>query len=426
MTANPAIEISGLRKVFRLYPDLVTSRIKQNVLFWNTYYREKVALDDINVRVDKGEVIGVIGPNGAGKTTLLKIIAGISYPTKGRVTVNGRVAAVLALGLGFHPRLTGLQNIDLGCMMLGMSREEARQKRDWIIDFSELGQYIDSPMTSYSTGMRARLSFAVAACQEPEILIVDEALATGDVRFVQKCIDRIHSITRSGTTALFVSHNIWSIKRLTNRCILIADGKIADDGDTAAVCDRYYEVMLKNEPLLSGPAGGPKAEFVGTGEVRLVGTSLLNAAGTSAELIGAGEPACLLLDLDAGDTPKQVVLSVGIKRMDGISTTNILGMAGGVLNERYEFAEPAFDLQQGISTVKIGFSPLLLAPGDYSVDLQIFNAKNCSGFTSDQQYYFKTRIIEFGVRRLGNPNRAIVYYQPASVEVMSGKANSAA
>ena len=421
----PAIEISNLRKVFRLYPDLVASRIKQNLLFWKTYYREKIALDDINIRINNGEVVGIIGPNGAGKTTLLKIIAGISYPTEGSVTINGRVAAVLALGLGFHPRLTGLQNIDLGCMMLGMSREEARQKRDWIVDFSELGQYIDSPITSYSTGMRARLSFAVAACQEPEILIVDEALATGDVRFVQKCIDRIHSITRSGTTALFVSHNIWSIKRLTNRCILIADGKIADDGDTSAVCDRYYEVMLKNEPLLSGPAGGLATGFVGTGEVRLIRCSLLNADGISAELINAGEPASLLLDLDAGDTSKQVVLSLGIKRMDGISTTNVLSMAGGVLNERQEFVEPAFELQQGISTVKIGFSPLLLAPGDYSVDLQIFDAKNCSGYTSDQQYYFKTRIIEFGVRRLGNPNRAIVYYQPASAEVISGKAGSA-
>jgi lipopolysaccharide transport system ATP-binding protein len=421
----PAIEISNLRKVFRLYPDLVASRIKQNVLFWNTYYREKVALDDVNVRINKGEVVGVIGPNGAGKTTLLKIIAGISYPSEGKVTVNGRVAAVLALGLGFHPRLTGLQNIDLGCMMLGMSREEARKKRDWIIDFSEVGQYVDSPMTSYSTGMRARLSFAVAACQEPEILIVDEALATGDVRFVQKCIDRIHSITRSGTTALFVSHNIWSIKRLTNRCILIADGKIADDGDTGTVCDHYYEVMLKNETLRSRPASGSTSSFVGTGEVRLVRGRFLNAAGVTAELVGAGEPASLVLDLDAGDTPKEVVLAIGIKRLDGISATNVLGMAGGALNERHEFVEPSFDLRPGRSTVKVFFSPLLLAPGDYSIDLQIFDAKNCSGFTSDQQYYFKTRIVEFGVRRLGNPNRAIVYYQPASVEVIAEQASGA-
>ncbi len=150
--------------------------------------------------------------------------------------INGRVVAVLALGLGFHPRLTGLQNIDLAGMMLGMSREEIQRKRDWIVDFSELGSYVESPITSYSTGMRARLSFAVAACQDPEILIIDEALATGDVRFVQKCIDRIHEITKSGTTALFVSHNIWSIKRLTERCILINGGKVADDGDTSRVC----------------------------------------------------------------------------------------------------------------------------------------------------------------------------------------------
>ena len=138
----PAIEINDLRKVFKLYPNLVGSRIKQVAFFWNTYYREKIALNDVNLRVDKGEIVGVIGANGAGKTTLLKIIAGISYPTSGRVKINGRVVAVLALGLGFHPRMTGLQNIDLAGMMLGMSRKEIRRKRDWIVEFSEIGQYL--------------------------------------------------------------------------------------------------------------------------------------------------------------------------------------------------------------------------------------------------------------------------------------------
>lgn len=412
--SSPAIEVTGLKKVFRLYPDLVGSRIKQNILFWNTYYREKVALDGINLRLDKGEVVGVIGPNGAGKTTLLKIIAGISRPTEGKVRVNGRVVAVLALGLGFHPRLTGLQNIDLAGMMLGMSRAEVRNKRDWIIDFAELGPYIDNPLTSYSTGMRARLSFAVAACQEPEILIIDEALATGDVGFVQKCISRIHDITRSGATALFVSHSIWSIKRLTNRCVLVNDGRIADDGETSRVADRYYEFMLKSETLEKRSAGA-EGGYVGTGEVRLRRATLRDAAGRDASIVEAGEPATILLELECLGKARDVALSLLFHRGDGITATALAGLAGGTPNERHEFVQPTVRVEPGLTTVVIEMRPLQLAPGDFSIDLHLYDPEGHSGFTSSAQYFFKTRIIEFGVRRVGNPNRMIVFYQPASV-----------
>lgn len=417
--ALPAIQIENLRKTFRLYPDLVTSRLKQGMLFWNTYYREKVALDDVNLRLEKGEVVGVIGPNGAGKTTLLKIIAGISHPTSGKVSVNGRVVAVLALGLGFHPRLTGLQNIDLAGMMLGMSREEVRRKRDWIIDFSELGSYIESPITSYSTGMRARLSFAVAACQDPEILIIDEALATGDVRFVQKCIDRIHQITKSGTTALFVSHSIWSIKRLTNRCILIHDGKVADDGETSRVVDRYYEFMLKSEVADAYSREQADSGFVGTGEVKLSRSDLRNVSGASVRILNSSEGGYFLLELEKSGPPRNVAVSVIMHRGDGIVATAIAGLAGGTLNERHEFVNPTFELKSGLTTVKFGFEHLLLAPGDYSVDLHLYDPNEYSGFTGGQQFFFKTRILEFGVRRLGNPNRSVVYYQPVSSELTS-------
>ena len=418
----PAIEIAGLRKVFRLYPDLVTSRIKQNLFFWNTYYREKIALDDINLRLEKGEVVGVIGPNGAGKSTLLKIIAGISFPTRGEVKVNGRVIAVLALGLGFHPRLTGLENISLAGMMLGMSREEVRRKRDWIIDFSELGQYVESPMTAYSTGMRARLSFAVAACQEPEILIVDEALATGDVRFVQKCINRIREITQSGTTALFVSHNIWSIKRLTSRCILVDGGRIVDDGETSRVTDRYYEVMLRSEPAATSPEGRENDGFVGTGEVQLRRVDLRNSVGKSTRVVNSAEAASLWFEFDTQSTPRKVGVRVIVHREDGLVATIVAGLAGGTLNGQHEFVHQIFDLVPGLSTIKFELSHLLLAPGDYSIDLHIFDPAEYSGLTSSQQYFFKTRIFEFGVRRLGNPNRGMVYYQPASASLTSWSA----
>ena len=415
--SDVAIDLRGLGKVFRLYPDLVRSRLKQALFFWKTYYTEKHALVGIDLTIRRGEVVGVIGPNGAGKTTLLKIIAGISFPTGGSVRVNGRVVAVLALGLGFHPRLTGLQNIELAGMMLGMSRAEIRRQRDWIIEFSELGDYIGQPLTSYSSGMRARLSFAVAACQIPEILIIDEALATGDVRFVQKCIGRIQEITRSGTTALFVSHNIWSIKRLTNRCILIDGGRVVDDGDTGRVADRYYEVMLRNEVLEPRSDVPSLEDFVGSGEVRLKRLDLRDAAGRSVRTLNSGEPATLLLELESVSAEPGVSISVTCWRNDGIVTTAMGSIAGGAIDTRMQFANPAFPLPQGTSVIRLDMAQVLMAPGDYNLDLHIFDASEHSGFTSNEQFYFKPRIVEFGVRRLGNPNRSIVYYQPASTSL---------
>ena len=414
--ASAAIEIEDLHKDFRLYPDLVRSRIKQALLPWKRYYSEKQALSGVNLKVERGEVLGVIGPNGAGKTTLLKIIAGISHPTRGRVAVSGKVIAVLALGLGFHPRLTGLENLQLAGMMLGMSRRDIQRKRDWIVDFAELGDYIGRPINSYSSGMRARLSFAVAACQDPEILIIDEALATGDVRFVQKCINRIHEITHAGATALFVSHNIWSIKKLTRRAVLLDGGRIVDDGDTGRVSDRYYEVMLRNEVFDSGGRVDASG-FVGSGEVRALRAELRDATGQPAALVSSGEAASLILDLEAQRDLSKVAASLIFWRNDGITATAVGSVAGGALDERMQFREITVDVRAGRSTLEVRFAPLLLGPGDYSVELHLFDATGHSGFTSTQQYYFKPRLLEFGVRRLGNPNRSIVYYQPAAVEL---------
>lgn len=409
-----AIEVKNVSKVFRIYPDLVRSRIKQYTLFGKKYYQEKIALENINFNVKKGDVVGIIGPNGAGKTTILKIIAGISLPTSGQVVCSNRVVAVLALGLGFHPRLTGLENLQLAGMMLGMSKKEILTKKDWIIDFSELGEYIDRPLTSYSTGMRARLSFAVAACQNPDILIIDEALATGDIRFVQKCIERIHEIVQSGTTALFVSHNIWSIKKLTQRCILIDDGKIVDDGDTASVTDHYYEVMLKNEVLEKTTTEYDLSSFVGTGAVKLKSIKLLNKNGESHDIVNSGEPAKIVLKVESDQDSPNVGFSLQCWRSDG-TPAFVTNMAGGGMDHNYNFCRQSYNLKKGGSTIIVEFPALLLAPGDFYLNLTIFDDKKHSGYTSNEQFYFKTHIMEFGVRKHKNPNRSMVYYQPAHI-----------
>jgi ABC-type polysaccharide/polyol phosphate transport system ATPase subunit len=413
---RPAIVISNLTKSFRLYPDPIKSRIFQAIFFWKIFYKKKIALSKINLTIKRGEIVGILGPNGAGKTTLLKIIANISRPTSGEVITNGRIVCVLALGLGFHPRLTGLENIRLAGMMLGISKKDIESKIDWIINFAEIGDYINYPLTSYSTGMRARLSFAIAACQNPEILIIDEALATGDMYFVQKCISRIQEITASGTTALFVSHNIWSIKRLTNRCILVENGQITADGETTRVADAYYEAILKNEVTRGVSSIADLNSFVGTGEAVVINIATINCENISSQNLTSGKFAKITLEIFASKYLQSVGISIQIMRSDGVFITAISALSGGTLNSEFDFIEPSFTLGKGASKFEFCFKPLLLAPGDYSIDIHLMNMDEYDGYTSNQQYYFKPRILEFNVTRIGNPNRSIAYYQPYSLK----------
>ena len=197
------------------------------------------ALRDIHFQVNRGEIIGVIGGNGAGKSTLLKILSRITEPTKGRAEIRGRVASLLEVGTGFHPELTGRENVFLNGSILGMHRFEIRRKFDEIVAFAEVEKFIDTPVKRYSSGMRVRLGFAVAAHLEPEILLVDEVLAVGDMEFQKKCIGKMHDVSNQGRTILFVSHNMHSIRHLCGRGILLRQGRVALDTGVDEVVDRY-------------------------------------------------------------------------------------------------------------------------------------------------------------------------------------------
>jgi lipopolysaccharide transport system ATP-binding protein len=210
------------------------------------------ALRDVSFDVSVGDVIGIVGPNGAGKSTLLKILSRITAPTEGFVELNGRVASLLEVGTGFHPELTGRENVYLNGAILGMLRSEIRRKFDAIVSFSEIGKFIDTPVKHYSSGMYVRLAFSVAAHLEPEILIVDEVLSVGDIHFRNRCLGRIQDLHDQGRTVVFVSHDMTSVRQLCNRALMLNGGRIVDDGRPDEVTRRYERLHQDPETATAG------------------------------------------------------------------------------------------------------------------------------------------------------------------------------
>jgi len=236
------------------------------------------ALDDINFGVKDGEVLGVIGRNGAGKSTLLKILAQVTGPTSGRIRIKGRVASLLEVGTGFHPDLTGRENVFLNGAIMGMTKAEIRRKFDEIVEFSECGEFIETPVKRYSSGMYVRLAFAVAGHLEPEILIVDEVLAVGDAQFQKKCLGKMSEVSRGGRTVLFVSHNMVAVQTLCHRALLLQDGRLATEGPTGSVVSAYLRDAYRREETAawSKPEDAPGTDALRVKEIRI--TALKPAA----------------------------------------------------------------------------------------------------------------------------------------------------
>lgn len=247
MNKNTAISVKNITKIYHLY-DKPQDRLKEALHpFRNSYHHDFYALNDINFEIKKGETVGIIGKNGAGKSTLLKIITGVLTPTNGHVHVNGRIASLLELGAGFNPEYTGIENIYLQGTLMGYAHEEMENKIDDILAFADIGEFVHQQVKTYSSGMFARLAFAVAINVDPDILIVDEALSVGDARFQSKCINKMESIRGNGTTILFVSHAIEQVKRFCSSSIWIENGNIKMIGDSAIVGDRYTDALHLDE-----------------------------------------------------------------------------------------------------------------------------------------------------------------------------------
>lgn len=236
-----AIKISNLSKIYKLYENNKLRIIESLFPFTKCHHKDFYALQDVTFEVKKGEIVGIIGKNGSGKSTLLKIITGVLSPTNGDIEVNGRISALLELGAGFNPEYTGIENIYLNGTLNGIAREEMAKRVDDIAEFADIGDFIYQPVKNYSSGMFVRLAFAVAVNVDPDILIVDEALAVGDAAFQAKCMARMNQIMKGGATVLFVTHDMNTIKRLCQRCIYLENGKKIMEGGAEELADIYLK-----------------------------------------------------------------------------------------------------------------------------------------------------------------------------------------
>jgi lipopolysaccharide transport system ATP-binding protein len=351
------------------------------------------ALRDVSFEIQPGEVIGIIGRNGAGKSTLLKILSRIMEPTEGRATVRGRMGSLLEVGTGFHPELTGRENIFLNGAILGMSRREIVRKFDTIVDFAEIGRFLDTPVKRYSSGMYVRLAFAVAAHLEPEILLVDEVLAVGDMEFQKKCLGRMSDVAREGRTVLFVSHNMSTVQNLCTCCFLMEKGRLAASGTPIQVIGRYNQVAAGNtrgeQCLLTHPGRG----FGGTPCMRKVVVRSLSSA--DASIIYMKDDVEIEVAFEAPKPLRDINFGVVVK-------SQLQTPIFGVNNMVTQFEGPKMPIQKGSISCRLDKIPLM--PGAYLVDLYFgANGENCDVVRDSVQLEVHTRDV-FGTGKLPPAN----------------------
>lgn len=318
------------------------------------------ALKDINLEIRQGDRVGIIGRNGAGKSTLLKVLSRITEPTRGKVSIRGRVASLLEVGTGFHPELSGRENIFLNGAILGMSKSEIKSRFDEIVDFAEIERFLDTPVKRYSSGMYVRLAFSVAAHLEPEILIVDEVLSVGDAAFQKKCLGKMEQVSGEDRTVLFVSHNMASIQQLCNRGVLLCDGAVSATGSM----DKVVESYLRSSELASGEniAQVSRANPEYGAVVRYLNAWAVNSDGIQTTGFKSGENISFILQINASDQVENLCVVAGIDTyMDYRIATVLSGEEGLLLSAG----------KDETLSVNLTFPGLHLKPGTYSLTLGI-------------------------------------------------------
>ncbi len=390
------ISVSNLGKAYKQYPTRWSRMIEWLDPRDRARHQLKWVLQDINFTVNAGEAVGIIGINGAGKSTLLKLITGTTHPTNGSIHINGRVAAMLELGMGFHPDFTGRQNALMASQLLGITNEEITCLMPEIEAFSEIGDYIDQPVRVYSSGMQMRLAFSVATAIRPEILIVDEALSVGDTYFQHKSFDRIREFRKQGTTLLIVSHDKQAITTICDRAILLAEGKLALEGEPEAVMD-YYNAMLadhQNQEVKQVVLDDGKVQTIsGTGEATVTRITLFDQIGNPIEVVDVGQPIHLVIEVKAHKAIDRLVLGYGIKdRLGQVIYGTNTHLKEQAISQVAAGAEYRFD---------ISFSANL-GPGTYSVQTALVS--NDSHLLNN--YEWRDLALVFNVININKPHFA--------------------
>lgn len=408
MKAENAIEVHNLTKGFKVYLDKGRT-LKEKILFQNRRrYEKRIVLNNISFEVKKGEAIGLIGQNGCGKSTTLKLLTRIMYPDSGTIEMAGRVSSLIELGAGFHPDMSGRQNIYINASIFGLSRREIDARLDDIISFSELEEFIDNPVRTYSSGMYMRLAFSVAINVDADILLIDEILAVGDANFQAKCFNRLREIKASGTTIVIVSHSLGQIEQICGRSVWIHKGKIRAEGNPFEIHPMYVDFMgQKRQDIIEkeqerkrekedaifekrryeveNPDGQGRQNLEakqrwGNGAARIQNISLFNCLNKASSVYATGEALTVKLEYKVFNAVKDAIFGIGIFRIDGFQCYGT--------NTRIEnFGE--FNLETD-GTLQIVLNSIPLLPGQYWMDFAI---ESENGIPVD--YY--TRACEFEI-----------------------------
>ena len=413
--SSPMIKVSNLSKRYRIgavekayktfreaiiegisAPVRNLAKLRSLTRFKEGYEEDVIwALKDVSFEVNEGEVLGIIGKNGAGKTTLLKILSRITEPTGGFAEIHGRVASLLEVGTGFHPELTGRENVFLNGAVLGMRKREIESKFAEIVDFSEIEKYIDTPLKRYSTGMRVRLAFAVAAHLEPEILLIDEVLAVGDIAFQKKCLGKMGDIARGGRTILFVSHNMGAVRSLCQSAIWLDNGQIVEKGTTDEVVNNYETKQLKRFKE-SSYVVDRNLEDVKDKSFYFSHVEMLNEKGEHTNLFRYNDKLVLIVELSG--TP--------LKKRYGL-TYYIINQLGQRISVGASDSYHGIYFDKEVRKIRIEIGPLVLTSGQYSIrlrgnysggvgepeELRIDDWENACSFTLESQPFRPGREI---------------------------------
>lgn len=360
-----SIQVTQLGKAYKKYPTLWSRLAEWIIPFAAPRHQLQWVLQDVSFLVNPGEALGIIGINGAGKSTLLKMITGTTQPSAGQIQIQGRVAALLELGMGFHPDFSGRQNVFMAGQLLGLSMEELHGLMPEIEAFAEIGDYMDHPVRTYSSGMQMRLAFSVATARRPDVLIVDEALSVGDAYFQHKSFERIRQFRKAGTTLLIVSHDRQAIQNLCDRAILLAKGRLALEGAPEEVMDFYGAMIAEKEQQTVRQErldNGKVRTISGTGEAGFADIALINAQGQRVDVLEVGSQAVLEVSVDVNVAIPRLVLGFMIKDRMGQA---IYGINTHRLHQELE------NLSAGERIVYRFAFPANIGKGNYSIALSL-------------------------------------------------------